>query len=78
MNITHSDTPPDMIPIDTGAIFIMVAFMLFIVLAVHLFRLVCSDQKVIPVVQGVQVIEIPIAVNISIQTVDNEHVGIVL
>ncbi len=76
MNITQ-DTQNTFI-IDNGSIFIMIAFMISVLISVYLFRIICREPKVIPFVQGVQVIEIPIASSISTQTVDNEHVGIVL
>jgi hypothetical protein len=75
---TPAITPND--TFDTGGIFLVIGLssMIFIFLIVIKVLCPCPHKQIEPQIATPIVIEIPIAVSISIQTLDNEHIGTVL
>lgn len=81
MNITITPTisPNSKPPYNDALIFLIIAIIFFgtlcFVIVKYIFN--CSNHRIIEP-QIAVLIEIPIAVSISTQTVDNEHIGTVI
>ncbi len=77
---TTSPTPAPNTTIDSGGLFLIGGLCFMIISFVMIIKCsgICIQRQLEPQIATPVVIEIPMAVSISTQTVDNEHIGSVV
>jgi hypothetical protein len=78
MNSTYSPTQDLTVTIvNNGIVYLTIIFIFFGMMTLVVVKLLLKQRTEVQIASPV-VIEIPMAVSISTQTVDNEHIGVVV